>query len=142
MRGPRMRTTGEGMVAPGAVPAANLLRMLGNFATANHEVTSPDQAAEAARAILSAGGDGIKIHLQRPIPEPAIRAAVEVAHRSGKPVFVHPSTTADALAAANAGVDVLAHTTPFSGWDASVIPRLLEKKVAITPAGASCGRMV
>jgi imidazolonepropionase-like amidohydrolase len=99
------------------------------IATSNHEVTTADQAATAAQAILSAGADSIKIHLQRPIPEPAVRTAVDVAHRAGKPVFLHPSRTSDVVDAANAGVDILAHTTPFSDWDASVIPRLLEKKV-------------
>ena len=133
LRGPRIRTTGEAILAPGSAPAPNVLRMLGNMVSANHEVTSASQAAEAARAILAAGGDGIKVHLQRPIPEDAIRAAVGEAHRAGKPVFVHPSTRADVLAAARSGVDVLAHTTPFSPWDDSVVPALLQNRVAITP---------
>ncbi len=134
LRGPRIRTTGEAIVAPGAVPPPNVLRMLGNMVSTNREVSNPDQAGAAARALLTAGSDGIKIHLQRPIPEAAIQAAVEEAHRAGKPVFVHPSTAADVLMAARAGVDVLAHTTPFSAWDVTVVvPALLENRVAITP---------
>ncbi len=133
LRGPRIQTTGEAIVAPGAVPAPNVLRMLGNLVTANHEVTNATEAVQSARTLLAAGSDGIKIHLQRPIPEDAIRAVVEEAHRAGKPVFVHPSTGADVLAAARAGVDVLAHNTPFSPWDATIVPVLLDRRVAITP---------
>lgn len=133
IRGSRIRTTGEGIVAPGAVPAANILRFLGNMVTSNHEVTTAGQATEAARSILASGADGIKIHLQRPIPEDAIRAAIEQAHRAGKPAFVHPSTKEELLACARSGVDVLAHTTPFSAWDETVIPALLANHTAITP---------
>ncbi|MBY0506389.1 MAG: amidohydrolase family protein [Bryobacteraceae bacterium] len=133
LRGPRIRTTGEPIVAPGAVPSPDMLRMLGNMVSVNHEVVTAGQAAAAARAILGSRNDGIKVHLQRPISEGAILAAVEEAHRHGKPVFVHPSTRADVLAAARVGVDVLAHSTPFSAWDASVVPALLEKRIAITP---------
>ena len=133
LRGPRIRTTGEAIAAPGAVPPPNMLRMLGNMVSATHEVSNAEQSRAAARAILRAGNDGIKVHLQRLIPEDAIRAAIEEAHRAGKPVFVHPSTRADVLAAARAGVDVLAHTTPFSTWDATVAPALLAERVAITP---------
>jgi len=71
--GPSIRTTGEAIVAPGAVPAPNILRILGNMVTSNHEVTNSSQAALAAQAIPDAGGDGIKIHLPRPIPEDAVR---------------------------------------------------------------------
>lgn len=133
LHGPRIRTTGEAIVAPGAVPPPNMLRMMGNMVSANHEVTSTDQAEASARSLLSAGSDGIKIHLQLPIAEVVIRTVVDEAHRAGKPVFVHPSTRADVLTAARSGVDVLAHTTPFSEWDSSVVPALLDKRVAITP---------
>lgn len=133
LRGPRIRTAGEPIVAPGAVPEAGILRALGDMVTVNHEVTNASQASAAARTILSAGADGIKIHLQRPIPEDGIRAVVDEAHRAGKPVFVHPRTSADVVASARAGVDVLAHTTPFSKWTDSVVPVLLETRIAITP---------
>jgi imidazolonepropionase-like amidohydrolase len=131
--GPRIRTTGEAIAAPGAVPPPGVLRMLGNMVSSNHEVTSAAQATAAARTLVDTGNDAIKVHLQRPIPEEAIRAAVEEAHSAGKPVFLHPGTRADVLAAARAGVDVLAHTTPFSAWNASVVPAPREKRTAITP---------
>ncbi|MBL8176130.1 MAG: amidohydrolase family protein [Bryobacterales bacterium] len=133
IHGPHIRTTGEVIAAPGAIPAANLLRMLGNTAAANHEVSTAEQAVSATRALLDSGVDGIKIHLQRPLADAVVRAIVEAAHRAGKPVFAHPNSAADMLACARAGVDVLTHTTPFSEWDAAVIPTLLGQRVAITP---------
>ncbi|HWW60234.1 MAG TPA: hypothetical protein VN181_02605, partial [Thermoanaerobaculia bacterium] len=64
------------------------------------------------------GVDGIKLFL--PVPEGVLAAAVNEAHRAGKPVFVHPSTTADVMNAIGAGVDVIAHTTPHSeSWTRS-----------------------
>lgn len=91
LRGPRIRTTGEAIVAPGPVPPPHMLRMLGNMVSVNQEVVTARQAAAAVRAILSSGGDGIKVHLQRPIAEEAIRTAVEEAHRHGKPVPFIPA---------------------------------------------------
>ena len=45
VRGPRIRTTGEVIVAPGAIPAPTVLRALGSMVSANHEVTNADEAA-------------------------------------------------------------------------------------------------
>ena len=89
--GPRIRSTGEGLVPPGAVPSEQVLHAMGVMNTPLPEIT------DAARA-----GD----------------AAVDEVHRAGKPVFVHPNSGADVVAALRAGVDVIAHTTPRSGaWD-------------------------
>ena len=69
-----------------------------------------------------------------PIPESAIQTAVSEAHRSGKPVFVHPNNVTDVLAAVRSGVDVIAHTTPQSGpWDETVLIAMKERRVALTP---------
>jgi len=104
------------------------------------EITDAAQATAAARKLLDEGVDGIKVHLQPPpapnppFPENAIAAAVNEAHRAGKPVFVHPNTGADVLAAVRAGVDVIGHTTPRSGpWDNTIIAAMKQKQVALTP---------
>lgn len=138
--GPRILSTGDALVAPGAVPPDAILRALGFMTSRGLEVADAAQAASAARAQLEAGVDGIKLHLQpppppaAPIPGDAVRAAVDVAHRAGKPVFLHPSSAADVLAAARAGVDVLAHTTPReSPWDAATLGALIARRVALTP---------
>jgi imidazolonepropionase-like amidohydrolase len=138
--GPRIRSTGEALVAPGAVPSERVLRFMGFMSFPAPEITDAAQAAAASRKLLDEGVDGIKLHLQSPpppnppFPESAIPAAVSEAHRLGKPVFVHPNSGADVLAAVRGGVDVIAHTTPQSGpWDASVLASMKERRVALTP---------
>lgn len=137
--GPGIRSTGEALLAPRAMPPAEIIRMLGNMFTPSPEIADAAQATAASSALLRAGVDAVKVHLQRPplpaapIPESAIRAAVVEAHRAGKPVFVHPNDRADVLAAVNAGVDVVAHTTPRSPWDDTVIARMKERQVVLIP---------
>jgi imidazolonepropionase-like amidohydrolase len=128
--GPRIRSTGEGLVPLGGNPSDVVLKMMGVM---NMTLPEVGDAAQAAKKLLAEGVDGIKIFVSSPtgasIPEDAIRAAVEEAHRSSKPVFAHPNTGADAMAALRAGVDVIAHTTPRSGAWAAMPAR----GVALTP---------
>jgi imidazolonepropionase-like amidohydrolase len=138
--GPRIYSTGEPLIARGALPSDIVMRMMGVMNIPVFEITEAAQAADAARRLLDAGVDAIKVHLQPPpppnlrLPESAIEAAVNEAHRVDKPVFVHPNTGADVLAAARCGVDVIAHTTPHSGpWDGSTIAAMREARVALTP---------
>jgi imidazolonepropionase-like amidohydrolase len=140
VRGPRIRSTGEVLVARGAVPPDPVIRALGYMTVRNLEIADASQATEATVKQLDAGVDGIKVHLQPPpapnppIPPGAIEAAVAAAHRAGKPVFVHPNSPADVLAAARAGVDVIAHTTPASGrWDDTILSTMKERRVALIP---------
>ena len=138
--GPRIRSTGEALVAPHAVPSDTVLRVLGFMTFPAPEITDAAQAAAASKKLLNEGVDGIKVHLQPPpppnppLPESAIQAAVSEAHGVGKPVFVHPNSGADVLAAVRAGVDVIAHTTPHSGpWDEAILTAMKEHRVALTP---------
>jgi imidazolonepropionase-like amidohydrolase len=85
------------------------------------EAATPDDAARLARASLEMGGDGIKVFAGSiqahgkviPMDAAIIRAAVEVAHAAGKPVFAHPSNHEGTDNALAGGVDVLAHTIPM-----------------------------
>jgi imidazolonepropionase-like amidohydrolase len=127
-------------VAPGAVPSEKLLNTMGIMTFPAPEVANAAQAAAASRTLLDAGVDGIKLHLQPPpppdppFPASTIPAAVSEAHRLGKPVFVHPNSGADVLAAARDGVDVIAHTTSRSGpWDETILAATKERPVALTP---------
>jgi imidazolonepropionase-like amidohydrolase len=138
--GPRIRSTGEALVAPGAAPSDTVIRALGYMTVRNFEITDAAQATAASKKLLDAGTDGIKVHLQPPpppnppFPVSAIQAAVNEAHRSGKPVFVHPNNGVDVLTAVQAGVDVIAHTTPSSGpWGETVIAAMKDRRVALTP---------
>ncbi len=110
--GPKIRSTGEALIAKGAMPSEKTLTMLGYMNFPSPEITDTAQASAASKKLLDSGVDGIKLDLQpppapnSPFPESAIPAAVSEAHRLGKPVFVHPNTAADVLAAVNGGVDV------------------------------------
>jgi imidazolonepropionase-like amidohydrolase len=127
-----IRTTGEGLVPPGAVPPADVLRVMGVIDTPLPEITEAAQAAAHARRLIGQGVDGIKLFASTPrgvtLPAGAIAAAADEAHRAGKPVFIHPNTVDDVVTALGEGADVIAHTTPRSGaWQ--VDPR----GAALTP---------
>jgi imidazolonepropionase-like amidohydrolase len=136
--GPRIRSTGEGLVPPGALPSDQVLGMMGVMKLPAPEVADAAQAAAAARKLLDAGVDGIKLFASAPrgapLPESVFQAAVDEAHLANKPVFVHPNNAADVLAAVRGGVDIVAHTTPHSGpWEDSLVTTMKERRVALTP---------
>jgi imidazolonepropionase-like amidohydrolase len=136
--GPRIRSTGEGLVPPGALPSDQVLGMMGVMKLPAPEIADAAQAAAAAKKLLDAGVDGIKIFASAPrsapLPESVFQAAVNEAHRAGKPVFVHPNNAADVLTAVRGGVDIVAHTTPHSGpWDETLLAAMKERRVALTP---------
>src|SRR5579864_3283757 len=130
--GPRIRSTGEGLVSPGVVPSEQVLNSMGVMKTPLPEIGDAAQASAAAKKPLNEGVDGIKLFA--PFAEGAVEAAVNEARRAGKPVFVHPNGGADVLVAARAGVDVIAHTTPRSGpWDETVLAAMKDGGVELTP---------
>ncbi len=136
--GPRIRSTGEALVPPGALPSDTVLAMMGAMKFPAPEIADAAQAAAASKKLLDEGVDGIKLFASSPrsasLPESAIQAAVSEAHRLGNPVFVHPNSGADLLAAVRGGVDVIAHTTPSSGpWDVTILAAMKERRVALTP---------
>jgi imidazolonepropionase-like amidohydrolase len=136
--GPRIRSTGEGLVPPGALPSDQVLGMMGVMKLPAPEVADAAQAAAAARKLLDAGVDGIKLFASAPrstpLPKSAFHAAVDEAHRAGKPVFVHPNNATDVLTAVRGGADIIAHTTPHSGpWDEALLAAMKEHHVALTP---------
>jgi imidazolonepropionase-like amidohydrolase len=138
--GPRIHSTGEGLLGKGWLPPDVVLRTLGVMLFPLPEVTDAADARAAAAKILDEGTDGLKLFAaaQFPpyetLPDEAIRAAVDEAHRRGKPVFVHPTTREGLLAAVAGGVDVVAHTTPQSGpWDTTVLNAMRQANVALIP---------
>jgi imidazolonepropionase-like amidohydrolase len=140
LRGPRIRSTGEGLVPPGMVPPESVLNLLGVMKTPLPEVTDAAQAAAAARKLLDERVDGIKLFLKvvppavLAPPESAIRAAANEAHQAQKPVFVHPNSGAEIVSAVRNGVDVVAHTTPLSGsWSDEVIGAMKQARAALIP---------
>ena len=136
--GPRIRTTGEGLIPPGAIPSEAVLGVLGVMNFPAPEIVDAPQAAAAVKKLLDQGVDGIKLFASSPrstsLSESTIRAAVEDAHKAGKPVFVHPNSAADVLTAVRAGVDIVAHTTPYSGpWNETIVAAMKEHRVALIP---------
>ena len=138
VQGPRIRSTGEGLLPAGGSPSADVFRALGLMETTLWEVSNAAEAQRAARELLDSAVDGVKLFVSSPsagrlAPE-VIRAAVDEAHRIGKPVFAHPNSADDILAALEGGVDIVAHTTPRSGaWSANVLQRLKSRGAALIP---------
>ena len=84
------------------------------------EAATPEEAAQMARDDLKMGADGMKLFTgaymgNNPVVNmdtAIVKAAVDVAHAEGKPVFAHPQNKVGLDNAIDGGVDVLAHTIP------------------------------
>jgi imidazolonepropionase-like amidohydrolase len=84
------------------------------------EAASPEEAAQMARDDLKMGFDGMKLFTgafmgDKPVVNmdtAIVKAAVDVAHAQGKPVFAHPQNHIGVDNAVEGGVDILAHTLP------------------------------
>jgi len=84
------------------------------------EAGTPEEAAQMARDDLKMGADGMKLFTgaymgSKPVVNmdtAIVKAAVDVAHAEGKPVFAHPQNKVGLDNAIEGGVDVLAHTIP------------------------------
>ena len=62
------------------------------------------------------------------------KAAVDVAHAQGKPVFAHPQNKTGVEAVIAAGVDVLAHTVPGQpGYTPEQLARFKSQGIALIP---------
>jgi len=140
IRGPRIRSTGEILFPKGGAPELRILDVTGTMRIQFPEVTEPTEASAAARKLLDAGVDGIKVYaasLGFPtvlLPQSAIEAAAREAHARGKPVFAHPHTRAGLMAAVQGGADILAHSIPNAGQlDEATIALMKKANIAVIP---------
>jgi imidazolonepropionase-like amidohydrolase len=106
------------------------------------EAATPDEAAQMARGYLGMGLDGLKLFTgaymgDKPVVnmDAAIaRAAVEVTHAEGKPVFAHPQNRTGLDTAIASGVDVLAHIVPGEpGYSPEQLARFKSQGTALIP---------
>jgi imidazolonepropionase-like amidohydrolase len=134
--GPRIFTVGEPLYPKDGIPV-----YVGPEWQIPQAVT-PEDARKMARDRLAQGADGIKVFagaivkggMVLPMDPAIIRAAVEVAHASGKPVFAHPSNHAGTDNALAGGVDVLAHTIPMEeAFTSDELARMKSQHVALIP---------
>jgi imidazolonepropionase-like amidohydrolase len=140
--GPRIRSTGEILMPKGGSKGSppSLMDALGFMRAQLPEVADAAEALAASTKLLDAGTDGIKVYAATwfepfvALPQSAIEAAANEAHRRGKLVFAHPTNREGLLAAVRGGVDVVVHTTPQSGpWDETVMAAMKERRVALIP---------
>ncbi len=106
------------------------------------EAGNSTEATLMARGYLSMGLDGIKLFTgafmgDRPVVNmdaAIVKAAVDVAHAQGKPVFAHPQNHAGVDNALAGGVDLLAHTIPNEGsFTAEELARMKQQGTALIP---------
>ena len=107
------------------------------------EAATPDDAAQLARRYIGFGLDGMKLFTgsfkgeNKPVVnmEPSIaKAAVDVAHEAGKPVFAHPQNTAGVDAVIAAGVDIMAHTVAGEPvYSPEQLARFKQQGIALVP---------
>lgn len=118
-------------VESGEVPGPKMLLAGDIFPKNGHPVYLPaemqlpeaatlEEAAQMARDDLKMGMDGMKLFTgafmgDKPVVNmdtAIVKAAVDVAHAQGKPVFAHPQNKVGVDNAIAGGVDILAHTVP------------------------------
>jgi len=106
------------------------------------EAATPQEAEQMAQRYMKMELDGIKLFTgaymgNKPVVNmdtAIVRAAVEVAHAQGKPVFTHPQNRAGVDNALAGGVDILAHTIPTEGqYTPEELARMQQQHTALIP---------
>jgi imidazolonepropionase-like amidohydrolase len=106
------------------------------------EAASPQEAEQMAKQYMKMGLDGIKLFTgafmgDKPVVNmdtAIVKAAADVAHSQGKPVFAHPQNHAGVDNALAGGVDVLAHTIPAEGYfTTQELSRMKAQHTALIP---------
>jgi imidazolonepropionase-like amidohydrolase len=106
------------------------------------EAATAEEAAKMARDDLKMGLDAMKLFTgaymgDKPVINmdiAIVKAAVDVAHAHGKPVFAHPQNRTGADNAVIGGVDILAHTLPGeSDYTHEELSRFKSQHTALIP---------
>ena len=140
-------------VESGEVPGPEILMAADIFPKNGHpvyippemqlpEAATPQEAQQMTQQYMKMGFEGLKLFTgafmgNKPVvnmPLEVVKAAVNVAHAHGKPVFAHPQNRAGTDNALNGGVDVLAHTIPTEGsFSAAELGQMKEGHTALIP---------
>jgi len=142
LRGPRVLTTGNPFFPAGGTPIY-VRETYHRHGFPSDEVATPAEARRRAAAQLARGADGVKVFTGaivgrpegvRPMPTEIAAAAVAPALAAGKPAFAHPTDPRGIRIALDAGVTVLAHTTPTTGpWPDDLVREVAARRVALVP---------
>jgi imidazolonepropionase-like amidohydrolase len=107
------------------------------------EAATPQEAEHLVQQYMSLHLDGIKLFAgafmgDKPVinmDTTIVKAAVDVAHAEGKPVFAHPQNHTGVDNALAGGVDILAHTIPTEreGFTAHELARMRNQHTALIP---------
>lgn len=140
-------------VESGDIPGAKILMAPDIFPKNGHpvylpadmqlpEAATPQEAEEMAQQYMKAGFEGLKLFTgsymgNKPVVNmdtAIVKAAVDVAHAQGKPVFTHPQNRVGVDNALAGGVDILAHTIPSEGrFTDDELSRMRQQHVALIP---------
>jgi imidazolonepropionase-like amidohydrolase len=105
------------------------------------EAANPQQAEQMAQQYMKLGLDGMKLFTgafmgDKPVVNmdtAIVKAAADVAHAEGKPVFAHPQNNIGVDNALAGGVDILAHTVPGGSFTASELAKMKQQHTALIP---------
>ena len=106
------------------------------------EAATPDEATQMARTYLGIGLDGVKLFTgaymgNKPVVNMDVavaKAAVDVAHAEGKPVFAHPQNRTGMETVIAAHVDVMAHIVPGEpAYSTEQLARFKSQNTALIP---------
>jgi len=115
------------------------------------EAAAAEEAEKMTRSYLGMGLDGMKLFTgvymgNKPVVNMDLaiaKAAVEVAHAQGKPVFAHPQNKTGMETVIAAGVDIMAHIVPGEpGYGAEELARFKAQHTALIPTLSLFARTV
>jgi imidazolonepropionase-like amidohydrolase len=136
--GPRIFTSGGGLYPPNGAP----FYIPDSIKPFLPEPATPEAAIRVVQSQIAGGADVTKLFTGslvsrteiKLMPQDVATAAVTISHQHNHLVFAHPSNIPGLEVALNAGVDVLAHTTPISGkWDDALIAKMIAHRMSLTP---------
>jgi len=106
------------------------------------EAATPQEAEQMTQQYVKLAFDGLKLFTgsymgAKPVVNmdiDVVKAAVDVAHVQGKPVFTHPQNRTGVDNALAGGVDILAHTIPWEGhYTEDELTQMKRQHVALIP---------